>query len=98
MPRAAELGHPDGAYSYGWCLRHGVGVHENDAEAVKWLKMAADKGHADAAYSYGLACEEGTSTGVKNKREALYYYRLAAGRGVREAAEHFAKLSEREGR
>jgi TPR repeat protein len=93
---AAELGNVDAAYSYGWCLRHGVGVHENDAEAVKWLKMAADKGNANAAYSYGLACEEGSSTGVKNKREALYYYRMAASAGHRDAAEHFMRLSDRE--
>ena len=93
---AAELSNVDAAYSYGWCLRHGVGVHENDAEAVKWLKMAADKGNANAAYSYGLSCEEGSSTGVKNKREALYYYRMAAGAGHREAAERFLMLSEGE--
>jgi len=93
---AAELGNMDAAYSYGWCLRHGVGVHENDYEAVKWLKMAADAGNSNAAYSYGLACEEGSSTGVKNKREALYYYRMAASAGHRDAAERFLRLSERD--
>jgi len=93
---AAELGNIDASYSYGWCLRHGVGVRENDSEAIKWLKMAADKGNSNAAYSYGLACEEGSSTGVKNKREALYYYRMAAGAGHREAAERFLRLSERD--
>ncbi len=93
---AAELGDVDASYSYGWCLRHGVGVRENDHEAVKWLKMAADKGNPDAAYSYGLCCEEGAGTGIKNKREALYYYRMAGGSGHREAAQRFLKLSERE--
>ncbi len=93
---AAEMGNIESAYSYGWCLRHGVGVRENDAEAVKWLKMAADKGNANAAYSYGLCCEEGSSTGIKNKREALYYYRMAAGAGHFEAAQRFVKLSERD--
>ncbi len=90
---AAELGQIDACYSYGWCLRHGVGVHENDIEAAKWLKMAADKGNANAAYSYGLCCEEGSGTGVKNKREAIYYYRLAAGTGHTEAAKRFIALS-----
>ena len=90
---AAELGHAEGAYSYGWCLRHGVGIHENDAEAAKWLKMAADKGNVSAAYSYGLCCEEGSGTGVTNKREAVYYYRLAAGLGHVDAAKRFLKLS-----
>ncbi len=94
---AAELGHTDACYSYGWCLRHGVGVHENDAEAAKWLKMAADKGNAGAAYSYALCCEEGAGTGVKNKREAVYYYRMAAGLGHVDAARRFLKLSKAEG-
>ena len=92
---AAELGNVEASYSYGWCLRHGVGVRENDAEAAKWLKMAADKGNGNAAYSYGLCCEEGSATGVKNKREALYYYRLAAGTGHVEAAKRYLALTER---
>lgn len=93
---AAELGHTDGCYSYGWCLRHGVGVHENDVEAAKWLKTSADKGNSNAAYSYGLCCEEGAGTGVKNKREAIYYYRLAAGLGHVDAARRFLKLTKAE--
>ncbi len=92
----AELGNIEAAYSYGWCLRHGVGVRENDAEAVKWLKLAADKGNINAAYSYGLCCEEGSSTGIKNKREALYYYRMASNAGHAEAAQRFLMLSERD--
>ena len=90
---AAELGQIDSAYSYGWCLRHGVGVHENDVESAKWLKIAADKGNSAAAYSYGLSCEEGSATGVKNKREAIYYYRMAAGAGHMEAAKRFVVLT-----
>ena len=91
---AAELGNVEGCYSYGWCLRHGAGVRENDAEAVKWLKLAADKGNANAAYSYALCCEEGSGTGVKNKREARSYYRKAASSGHVEAARRFLLISE----
>ncbi len=90
---AAELGMVDACYSYGWCLRHGFGADENDAEAVKWLKLAADKGNSGAAYSYGLCCEEGSGTGVKNKREAMYYYRIAAAAGHTEAAKRYVMLS-----
>ena len=91
---AAESGHVDAAYSYGWCLRHGSGVRENDVEAVKWLKIAADKGNANAAYSYGLCCEEGAGTGIKNKREARSYYRKAAAAGHADAAKRYISLSE----
>ncbi len=90
---AAELGDVDASYSYGWCLRHGVGLNENDAEAVKWLKLAADRGNINAAYSYGLCCEEGSGTGIKNKREARSYYRKAASAGHLEAAKRYMALS-----
>ena len=93
---SAELGMVDACYSYGWCLRHGVGVNENDAEAVKWLKIAADRGNSNAAYSYGLCCEEGAGTGIRNKREALYYYRAAAMSGHLEAAQRYMILSDRD--
>lgn len=93
---AAELGQTEACYSYGWCLRHGVGVRESDAEAIKWLKLAADRGNSNAAYSYGLCCEEGAGTGVKNKREALYYYRMAAAAGHSDAAQRYSIISERD--
>ena len=89
---AAELGHIDASYNYGWCLRHGVGVYENDSEAAVWLKIAADKGHIPAAYSYALSCEEGSATGVKNKREAIYYYRIAAQTGYKDSKKRFDSL------
>ncbi len=89
----AELGNLDACYSYGWCLRHGVGIAENDSESLKWLKLAADKGHIHAAYSYGLCCEEGSGTGIKNLREARSYYRKAASAGHQEAAKRYMALS-----
>lgn len=93
---ASELGNVDACYSYGWCLRHGVGVHENDAEAVKWLKLAADKGNVNAAFSYALCCEKGSGTGIKNKSEARSYYRKAASAGHVEAAKRFVLLSKQD--
>ena len=30
---------------------YGLGVPENDVEAVRWYRMAAEQGHADAQYS-----------------------------------------------
>ena len=93
---AAELGNTEACYNYGWCLRHGVGVYENDAEAIKWLKLAADRGNSNAAYSYGLCCEEGAGSGIKNKREALFYYRIAAAAGHAEAAKRYVMLTSKE--
>ena len=94
--KAAELGNVDACYSYGWCLRHGAGVKENDIKAIKWLKLAADRGNANACYSYGLCCEEGAGTGIKNKRDALSYYRKAAASGHAQAQQRYILLSESE--
>lgn len=94
---AAELGNVEACYSYGWCLRHGVGLRENHLEAVRWLKLAADKGNVNACYSYGLCCEEGSGTGIKNRREALHYYRAASAMGHSEAAQRYKKLSDNGG-
>jgi TPR repeat protein len=77
-------------------LRHGSGIAENEAEAVKWLKIAADKGNVNAAYSYALCCEEGAGTGIKNNREARSYYRKAASGGHVDAAKRFVLLSKQE--
>ncbi len=90
---AAEYGNADACYSYGWCLRHGVGITENDSESLKWLKLGADKGNVHAAYSYGLCCEEGAGTGIKNLREARSYYRKAAVAGHTEAGKRYMALS-----
>ncbi len=93
---AAELGNSSGMYSYGWCLRHGKGIIENNVEAAKWLKMSADKGNNNAAFSYGLCCEEGCVTGVKNRREALMYYKKAANAGHIEAGKRYVAIFEKD--
>ena len=93
---ASELGNTNAMYSYGWCLRHGRGTVENNAEAAKWLKLSADKGNANAAYSYGLCCEEGCVTGTKNRREALMYYKKAASAGHVEAGKRYMAIFEKE--
>ncbi len=91
---AAEEGQNNARYSLGWCLRHGVGIRENHVEAAKWLKLSADNGNPHAAYSYGLCCEEGIGKEIKNKREAIAYYRRAAVAGHEAAAKRYALLSD----
>lgn len=89
---AAESGNISAMYCYGWCLRHGKGVKEDNKVAALWLKRAADAGNANAMYSYGLCCEEGSATGIKNKREALTYYRKAAVAGHEDAAKRYNRM------
>ena len=45
---AAEQGYALGQYRIGYMYHKGRGVQQDDAEAVKWFRMAAKQGDADA--------------------------------------------------
>jgi TPR repeat protein len=74
--KAAELGHRRAALITGDCLRHGVGVAADPAQALLWYGKAATLFEAKIAlgdlYYYGI--------GVKaNFRESFRWYEQAAG-------------------
>ena len=52
--RLAEQGDADAQYNLGDMYARGDGVPEDDAEAVKWLRLAAEQGHADAQFSLDI--------------------------------------------
>ena len=56
---------------------NGEGVPEDDAEAVRWYRLAADQGHADAQYNLGWMYANGEGV-VEDDAEAVRWYRLAA--------------------
>ncbi len=51
--REAEHGSIDAMYALGICYKDGVGVPQDYAEAVKWLRQAAEQGHVKAQLSFG---------------------------------------------
>ena len=59
---------------------NGLGVPENDAEALKWHRLAADQGHAKAQFTLGLIYAEGLGV-PKNNVEAAKWFHLAADQG-----------------
>ena len=59
---------------------NGRGVSENDAEAVKWYRLAAEQGSAIAQYTLGVMYYYGDGAS-QNYAEALKWYRLAAEQG-----------------
>ena len=80
----AEQGNAIAQYNLGVMYDQGEGVPQNDAEAMKWYRLAADQGHARAQYTLGTIYHEGR--GVKqNYAEAFKWYRLAADQGDAEA-------------
>lgn len=76
----AERGNAAAQYSIGWRYDDGEGVPVDDAEAVKWYRLAAEQGYPAAEYSLGVMYANGEGV-LANDVEAVKWYRIAAGHG-----------------
>ena len=76
----AENGHTSAQVNLGWMYRNGFGVIQDDAEAVRWYRLAAEQGDAIAQTKLGLMYANGTGV-VQDDAEAVRLYRLAAEQG-----------------
>jgi len=56
----------------------------NDAEAVKWYRLAAEQGYANAQFNLGFMYDSGRGV-PQNDVEAVKWYRLAAEQGYANA-------------
>jgi hypothetical protein len=65
--------------------RGGRGVQRDDAEALKWLRLAAEQRDAVAEFNLGVMYAEGRTV-PQNNTEAERWYRLAADQGNAPAA------------
>jgi TPR repeat protein len=87
---AAKSEHPMSQYVYGIMHARGVGVVQNGAEAVTWLKKAASADLALAHYALGVIYRDGT-TGlnevVPNKVEAAKHFAKAFALGYKPAGD-----------
>jgi len=61
--KAAEQGDVDAQYTLGTLYENGLGVKQDDAEAVKWYLKAAEQGDARAQINLGAMYDKGQ--GVK---------------------------------
>ena len=52
----AEQGDAFAQYNVGFMYANGLGVPQDDAEAVRWYRLAADQGNADAQVSTSGSC------------------------------------------
>jgi TPR repeat protein len=59
----------------------GNSVPQNDAEAIKWWRLAAEQGQAGAQHNLGYMYQSGTSV-PQNDAEGVRLYRLAAKQGI----------------
>ncbi len=77
----AEQGDADAQLNWGALYANGSnGLPHDDAEAVKWYRLAAEQGHPTAQFYLGLMYVAGRGV-PKNDAEAVKWYRLAAERG-----------------
>ena len=60
---------------------NGEGVLKDEAEAVKWFRLAAEQGDAKAQFNLGLMYDNGEGV-LKDEAEAVRWFRLAAEQGV----------------
>jgi hypothetical protein len=59
---------------------YGTGVNQNDAEAVKWFRLAAEQGYSKAQHNLGVMHYNGRGV-TKNDQEAVRWLNLAAEQG-----------------
>jgi TPR repeat protein len=76
---AALEGDAEAAYTLGVMHRDGKGVVQDDAEAMKWLRIAAALGEGRAMLALGRAYERGEGARA-DRIKAMAWYRLAADR------------------
>lgn len=67
----------------------GLGVKQNDNEALKWYRKAAEQGIAEAQFDTGLMYARGQGT-EQNYTEAAKWYEKAAKQGHSEAQNNLA--------
>ena len=59
---------------------HGDGVPEDDAEAVRWYRLAAEQGYVTAQNNLGLMYDQGEGIS-EDDAEAVRWFRMAAEQG-----------------
>ena len=57
---------------------------KDEAEAVRWYRMAAEQGDASAQYNLGIRYDNGRGV-LKDEAEAVRWYRMAAEQGHADA-------------
>lgn len=80
LTRQARLGDVISQGQLGRVYYMGLGVSVDNAEAIKWLKLAGEKGDVDAAQLLGFAYASGHGVAI-DQAEALRWWRLASSKG-----------------
>ena len=91
--RISELskGHAGAQFNLGFRYDNGFGVPQDDAEAMRWFRLAADQGQASAQHNLGIMY--GTGRGVPQDHiEAHMWFNLAASRSTGDVGDRFVSI------
>ena len=76
----AEQGNVEAQYNLGFLYYNGQGLTQNNAEALKWYRLAAEQAHGDAQLNLGAMYRNGQGV-PEDFVKAAKWYRLAAEQG-----------------
>lgn len=90
--KTAEQGDVDAQFRLGTMYARGEGVSEDDAESLRWYRMAAEQGHAGAQFN--LAAMYANGEGVpEDDAQAYAWYSIAVAQGDEIAKENKEKIA-----
>jgi uncharacterized protein len=84
----AEQGDAQAQVELGMSFFLGVGVPQDDNEAVKWLRLSAEQGHAEGQYQLSGMYSTGEVVPETDRKEAVKWLRLSAEQGHAAAQNH----------
>ena len=84
--QAAEQGDAEVRFNLGVMYANGDGVPEDDAEAVRWYRLAAEQGHARAQGNLGSMYANGEGV-IKDAVMAHMWFNFAGANGIEAARE-----------
>lgn len=92
---AADKGYDEAFANLGWMSFKGYGTPKDGTIAISYLKDAIELGNANACYYLGFLYEHGVyeSQLFKDKKLAIYYYKLGAERGQKNANDAYLRLT-----
>ena len=76
---------PPAQYNLGFMYTNGEGVPRDNAEAVRWYRLAAEQGYAKAQLNLGGMYALGRGL-PQDDAEAVRWFRLAADQGYAQSA------------
>ena len=80
-------------HSLGWMYDNGLGVPEDDIEAVRWYRMAAEQGYAKSQFNLGIMYAAGEGV-PEDDVQAYAWLSLAAAQGIEPAEEMQQTISD----